>query len=95
MAVLAASSRRSLSKQDGKLAEEQLKELCTNWTLVRDPSEAVLHAEAAVRRAHRRMLQAEWLINDSVLDEVQRLLQGDAAGRRSPAWPSTEGLKIS
>ena len=86
MAVLAASSRRPLSKQDGKLAEEQLKELYTNWASVRAPSEAVLHAEAAVQRAHRRMSQAKWLINTSVLDEVQRILHGDAAGRRSPAW---------
>ena len=34
------------------------------------------------------MSQASWLINTSVLDEVQRILQGDAAGRRSPAWES-------
>jgi hypothetical protein len=60
--------------------------MCTNWTLVSDPSEAVLHAEAVVHRAHRRMEQAKWLINDSVLDEVQRLLQGEATGRRSLAW---------
>ena len=86
VAVLAASSRRPLSKKDGQLAEEQLKELCTDWASVRDPSAAVLDAEAAVRRAHRRMSQASWLINTSVLDEVQRILQGDAAGRRSPAW---------
>ena len=83
MAVLAASSRRSLSKEDGRRAEEQLKDMCTNWTLVSDPSEAVLHAEAVVRRAQRRMEQAGWLINDSVLDEVQRLLHGDSSGRRS------------
>ena len=86
VAVLVASSRRPLSKKDGQLAEEQLKELCTDWASVRDPSAAVLHAEAAVRRAHRCMSQASWLINTSVLDEVQRILQGDAAGRRSPAW---------
>jgi len=86
VAVLAASSRRPLSKKDGQLAEEQLKELCTDWASVRDPSAAVLDAEAAVRRAHRCMSQASWLINTSVLDEVQRILHGDAAGRRSPAW---------
>ena len=85
VAVLAASSRRPLSKQDGKLAAEQLKDMCTNWPSVCAPSEAVLDAEAAVRRAHRRMSQAGWLINDSVLDEVQRILHGDAAGRRSTA----------
>ena len=38
MAVLAASSRRSLSKEDGRRAEELLKDMLTNWALVSDPS---------------------------------------------------------
>ena len=86
VAVLAASSRRPLSKKDGQLAEEQLKAQCTDWASVRDPSAAVRDADAVVRRAHRCMSQASWHINTSVLDEVQRILEGDAAGRRSPAW---------
>jgi len=85
MAVLAAS-RRSLSKEDGRRAEEQLKASCTDWTKVRYPLEAVQDAGALVRRAQRRMGQAGWLISDSELDEVQRILHGDAPGRRSQAW---------
>ena len=32
------------------------------------------------------MVQAGWKINDSELEEVQRVLRGDAPGRRSRAW---------
>jgi len=84
--VVLAASRRPLSKEDGRRAEELLKALFTDWALVRDPLEAVLLAEDVVRRAHWRMGLAGWRFNDSVLDEVQRVLYGNAIGRRSLAW---------
>ena len=85
VAVIAAS-KRPVTKEDWRQVPDQLTDSVTDWRAVDSPVKAVQDAIRLVRRSRRLMARAGWTSNYSELEEIQRILLGDALGRRSPSW---------